>query len=35
MEGIKENNLEASVIFVDFSKAFDSVDRNKITEILR
>ena len=37
MEGIKENNLKACmrIILVYFSNAFDSIDRNKIAEILK
>ena len=35
IEGIKEKNLDASLIFVDFSKAFDSINREKIAQILK
>ena len=35
MDVIKENNLKECIIFFDFSNAFDSIDRNKIAEILR
>ena len=34
IEGIKSHNLEASLLFVDFSKAFDSIDRTKLEQIL-
>jgi len=34
IEGINAKNLEATLLFVDFSKAFDSIDRTKIEEIL-
>ena len=30
IEGVKEKNLDASLIFVDFSKAFDSIHRAKM-----
>ena len=30
MEGIKEIHVKACILFVDFSKAFDSIDRNMI-----
>ena len=33
-EGVKARNLKASIIFVDFSKAFDSVHRVKLKDIL-
>ena len=29
------SNLDLALVFVDFSKAFDSVDRSKMFEILR
>ena len=32
---MKANNLEAVILFVDFSKAFDSIHRGKIAEILQ
>ena len=35
IEGVKANNLEAVILFVDFSKAFDSIHRGKIAEILQ
>ena len=34
IEGIKTKNLDAVIIFVDFSKAFDSIHRDKLKEIL-
>ena len=34
IEGIKSQNLEATILFVDFSKAFDSIDRSKMEHIL-
>ena len=33
-EGVKEKQLSAVIIFVDFSKAFDSIDRSKMEQIL-
>ena len=33
IEGVKANNLEAVILFVDFSKAFDPIHRGKIAEI--
>ena len=35
IEGVKAKNLEEVILFVDFSKAFDSVHRGKIAEILK
>ena len=35
IEGIKEKNLVACIIFIDFSKAFDSIHRPKMAEILK
>lgn len=35
IEGIKSKNLESVLVFVDFKKAFDSVDRKKLIKILR
>ena len=32
---MKANNLEAVILFVDFSKAFDSIHHGKIAEILQ
>ena len=34
LEGVRAKNLEAVLLFVDFSKAFDSVHRGKMKEIL-
>ena len=34
LEGVRAKNLKASIIFVDFSKAFDSVHRGKLSDIL-
>ena len=35
IEGIKEKNLVAGIIFIDFSKAFDSIHRPKLVMILK
>ena len=35
IEGIKDQNLEAVITSVDFSKAFDSIHRGKLMQILR
>ena len=35
IEGIKEKNLVACIIFIDFSKAFDSIHRPKMADILK
>ena len=35
IEEIKKNNLKATLLFVDFSKAFDSIHRGKMEEIPR
>ena len=34
IEGVKAKNLQAVLLFVDFSKAFDSIHRGKMREIL-
>ena len=34
IEGIKEKNLPTTITFVDFRKAFDSIHRDKLMEIL-
>ena len=33
-EGVRAENLEATLLFVDFSKAFDSIHRGKVKQIL-
>ena len=35
IEGMEAKNLEATLIFVDFKKAFDSIHRSKLMEILK
>ena len=35
IEGVKERNLKAILVFIDFNKAFDSIDRGKMLKILR
>ena len=35
IEGIKRKDLKAAIVFVDFSKAFDSVHRGKMLNILK
>ena len=35
IEGVKSHNLQATIIFVDFKKAFDSIHRHKMLKILR
>ena len=34
LEGVCAKNLEATILFVDFSKAFDSIHRGKMEQIL-
>ena len=34
LEGVPAKNLEATLLFVDFSKAFDSIHRGKIQQIV-
>ena len=34
IEGVKAKNLKAVIMFVDFSKAFDSIHRSKLNEII-
>ena len=34
LEGVHAKNLEATILFVDFSKAFDSIHREKMEQIL-
>ena len=33
LEGVRALNLEATILFVDFSKAFDSIHRGKMEQI--
>ena len=35
LEGIPDKKLPATLVFVDFSKAFDSIDRDNMFEILK
>ena len=35
LEGVKERNLKATLVFIDFKKAFDNIHRGKILKILR
>ena len=35
IEGIKDKNLPAIIIFIDFKKAFDTIHRGKLIKILR
>ena len=35
IEAVKSRNLQVAIIFVDFKKAFDSIHRHKMLEILR
>ena len=34
IEGVKQKQLPAVLLFIDFSKAFDSIDRSKMEQIL-
>ena len=34
LDGVRAKNLEATILFVDFSKALDSIHRGKIEQIL-
>ena len=34
LEGVRTKNLHATILFVDFTKAFDSIHREKMEEIL-
>ena len=33
LEGVRAKNLEATILFVDFTKAFDSIHRGKMEQI--
>ena len=35
LKGVKERNLKATVVFIDFKKVFDSIHRGKMLKILR
>jgi len=35
LEGVRDKKLPATLVFVDFSKAFDSIDRDNMFEILK
>ena len=35
IEGVKNNNLKSIIVFVDFRKAFDSIHRGKMMQILK
>ena len=35
IEGIRSKNLKADITFIDFSKAFDSINRKKMFKILK
>ena len=34
LEGVRANNLEATILFLNFTKAFDSIHRGKMEQIL-
>ena len=34
LEGVRAKNLQATILFVDFTKAFDSIHRGKVEQIL-
>ena len=34
LEGVRAKNLEVTLLFVDFTKAFDSIHRGKMEQIL-
>ena len=34
LEGVRSKNLQAAILFVDFTKAFDSIYRGKMKQIL-
>ena len=34
LEGVRAKNLQATILFVDFTKAFDSIHREKMKQIL-
>ena len=34
LQGVRANNLEATLLFVDVSKAFDSIHKGKMEQIL-
>ena len=34
LEGVRAKNLEATILFVDFTKDFDSIHRGKMKQIL-
>ena len=35
LEGVKSKNLPLTLLFINFSKAFDSIKRNKMEQILQ